>query len=187
MEEKNSIVTCVCPHCKQTIRINRPEKPGRYKYSCTACGKPFAISFKPEKTADEEETAQEKQEETHVSRKVEDRDRYRTIGGLVEKRSGLFKKGRVFPLAEGRQTIGRSSERLPSDIMFDDPCMSRRSVEVNVERHNDAAGQCFVYVMTVKRQKNPVTHNGESIGNGEEIVLHIGDTIQLGQTVLTLR
>lgn len=182
MNEKKSIITCVCPHCKQSIRIRKPEKPGRYKYSCSSCGEAFAVSFLPEQ--DEKE---KKQEETQVSRKVEDIDCYRTIGGLVEKKRGLFGRSHVYPLKEGTQSIGRKSETIPSDIMFDDPCMSRHSIEVTVERHSDVRGQCFVYVLNVIRQKNPIKHNGEEIKKGEEIILHLGDTINLGQTVLTLR
>ena len=182
MSEKKNIITCACPHCKQSIRITRPETPGRYKYSCPLCGESFAVSFKPG-----EETTKDKQEETHVSRKLEDRDCYRTIGGLVEKRRGLLGRSRAYPLLEGTQSIGRRSDTMPSDVMFDDSCMSRHSVEITVERHTDVFGLCFVYVMTVIRQKNPVMHNGEEIGNGEEIILHLGDTITLGRTVLTLK
>ncbi|MBO5428129.1 MAG: FHA domain-containing protein [Prevotella sp.] len=182
MEEQETIMTCVCPHCKATIRIKSPAKSGRYKYTCTKCGKPFAVAFDGEK-----QEQHDSEPDTHVTRKLEDRDRYRTIGGLVERRQGLFGKNKVWPLAEGKQTIGRESVNSPSDIMFNDVCMSRQSVELNVERHQDTTGQCFVYVLTVKRQKNPILHNNEPLSDGEEIILHIGDTITLGQTVLTLK
>lgn len=196
MEEKNDILTCVCPHCKAKIRIKRPAKGGRYKYMCTQCGKPFVVAFEeaepkgdpPANDAGEEQgQADGGQEDTHVTRKLEDRDRYRTIGGLVERHRGFFGRDRVWPLSEGRQLIGRTSGSHPSDIMFADVCMSRQSVELNVERHQDAMGQCFAYVLTVRKQKNPVLHNGEPLADGEEIILHIGDTIKLGQTVLTLK
>lgn len=187
MVENNNIVTCVCPNCKHAIRITRPEKPGRYKYSCPACKQPFAVCFKPEKQDTVEDKHDTPTEESHVARKFDDHCKYRTIGGLVVRLRGVFGRTKVFPLVEGKQLIGRTSERMPSAIMFDDPCMSRQSVELNVERCDDSTGQYFVYVMNVLRQKNPVKHNGEDIDNGEEIILHIGDTIELGRTVLTLK
>lgn len=175
--------SCVCPHCKQTIHIRRPAAPGRYKYTCTACGEPFAIAFK------EETQPLNDEEETHPVEVAQlNRHLYATIGGLRKKRSGLFgRKQPLIPLRAGRQLIGREDSDYPSDIAFDDPRMSRQSVELTVEQHGSSDGCGYSYVLRVRRLLNPVMHNGMSLRQGEVVVLSIGDTITLGNTTLILQ
>lgn len=180
-------LSCVCPHCKQTITIRRPAAPGRYKYTCTACKEPFAITFKEEST----DAAQpRKDDETSCPVEVAQLNRhlYATIGGLRRKRRGLFgRKQPLIPLRAGRQLIGREDSDYPSDIAFDDPMMSRQSVELTVEQHGSNDGQGYSYVLRVRRQLNPVMHNGQPLRQGEVVVLGIGDTITLGSTTLILQ
>lgn len=191
-----NIVTCTCPHCGQAIRIKRPAKAGRYKYSCTQCKQPFLITFKDEVASQPQLSSSSPERESHKESEVADRpvrrvfaerDRYKTIGGLVEKGKGFFAKSRVIPLSEGTVTIGRRSSRMPSDISFDDPGMSRQSVEITVVRQTDEQGQAFSYILKPLRLKNPILHNGEELTLDDEIILHIGDTLKLGQTILTLK
>lgn len=176
-------LSCVCPHCKQTITIRRPDTPGRYKYTCTACKEAFAIAFK-----DENAEAAQPSKDDNAPRPVEaaqlNRHLYATVGGLRKKRRGLFGRQQpLIPLRAGRQLIGREDESYPSDISFDDPMMSRQSVELTVERHDGG----YSYVLRVRRMLNPVMHNAQPLRQGEVVVLAVGDSITLGNTTLILQ
>ncbi len=190
-----AIIECTCPHCKNVVRIRKAQKPGKYKYVCPSCKQPFAVTFQEEEPpsilhekekSSEEQTSQQSEDNENTVGCFTSEGRYNTIGGLVEKRKGLFKKDRVHPLAERKIIIGRKNDNFPSDIMFDDRYMSRQSLELTVEKQEDARGQYFTYVLKVLRQRNPILHNGEPLSDGEEIVLHLGDTITVGKTVLIL-
>lgn len=178
--------SCVCPHCKQTIIIRRPSVPGRYKYTCTACKEAFAITFK-----DDNACAAKPQKADEGPRPVEEvllnRRLYATVGGLRKKCRGLFaRRQSLMPLRIGSQLIGRENDAYPSDIAFDDPAMSRQSVELVVEQH-EGKNMGYSYVMRVRRLLNPVMHNGQSLQQGEVVVLAVGDTITLGNTTLILQ
>lgn len=190
-----AVIECTCPHCKNVVRIRKAKKPGKYKYVCPSCKQPFAVTFKEEEPLDiphegeqqgAEQTSSQNMGNENTAGGFASEDGYNTIGGLVEKRKGLFKKDRVHPLAEKKILIGRKSDNFPSDIMFDDRYMSRQSLELTVEKHENVRGQYFTYVLKVLRQRNQILHNGEPLSDGEEIVLHIGDIITIGKTVLEL-
>ena len=181
----STTVSCVCPHCKQTINIRRPKSPGRYKYTCTSCKEAFAITFKEQETcAAMPQTYEEK------SRPVEEVQRsrhlYATVGGLREKRKGLFsRQPPLIPLHAGSQLIGREDSTYPSDISFGDPMMSRQSLELIVEQH-ESKNAGYSYILKVRRMLNPVMHNEQQLEQGEEVVLAVGDTITLGSTTLVV-
>ncbi len=179
-------LSCVCPQCKQTITIRRPDSPGRYKYTCTACKEAFAITFKDENV----DAAQPQKYDGNI-RPVEaaqlNRRLYATIGGLRKKRRGLFSRQKpLIPLRAGKQLIGRLDSDYPSDIAFDDPMMSRQSVELTVEQHG-ANNSGYSYILKVRRLLNPVIHNGQPLQQGEIVVLAVGDSITLGNTTLILQ
>lgn len=179
-------LSCVCPQCKQTITIRRPDTPGRYKYTCTACKEAFAITFKEENV-----DAAQPQKDDDKSRTVEvaqlNRHLYATIGGLRKKRRGLFGPQQpLIPLRAGKQLIGRQDNAYPSDIAFDDSMMSRQSLELTVEQHG-GNNSGYSYILRVRRLLNPVMHNGQPLQQGEVVVLAVGDSITLGNTTLILQ
>lgn len=203
MEENQIIMACGCPSCGEQVRFRKPAKGGKYKFACPKCKETFVVEIPDDEAPAEQPTenaeapaapqaaekpaAAEQPAVPETKRVWRPNDRYTTIGGLREKHRGFFGKDKVHPLREGRQLLGRMDDRNPSDIMFDDPHISRQSIEINVETQQEGGSRYFIYVMTVKRQMNPVMHNGEPLQNGEEIILHIGDTIKVGKTHLTLQ
>lgn len=196
MTEQNNtprqVLECICPHCKQTIRIMRPQNPGRYKFMCTSCSTPFALTFKDEERKSEEEVSVPKKETTETATEDvvmvhKNNERYSTIGGLLEKSRRFFGKDKLHPLRLGTQYIGRTDASNPSDISLNDDTVSRQSVELTIEQHQDHQGVTYSYSINVHRQKNPVLHNGTPLQKGEVIVLHIGDVITVGKTKLTLK
>lgn len=187
----NDILVCVCPHCKQTVRIRRPQKSGRFKFTCTSCAVPFAINFTDDtqmgKEASNVQEAKSEDSQGKVIKVHKSGDKYTTIGGLKEKRHGLFGKTIIHPLRLGTQTIGRDDRDTPSDISIKDDTISRQSLELTVTQHSDETNITYSYSLKVRRSKNPVLHNGIALCKGEEIVLHIDDVISVGKTKLTLK
>lgn len=198
MEEKQDILTCVCPLCNKPMRIKRPQKEGKYKFVCTHCKQPFALTYKEEQTQDPEQPPQPQQQQPQqpqpqqqsqqqppVSKPVD--PRYMTIGGLVECKRGFFSKDKIHALREGAMTIGRNDPGCTSDIMIDDPTISRRSLKLTVEKKQSAGISYYSYTMAVENAKNPVIYNGDKLSMGDVVELQIDDTIKIGKTKLILR
>lgn len=194
MEEKQDILTCVCPLCNKPMRIKRPQKEGKYKFVCTHCKQPFALTYKEEQTQDPEQPPQPQQQQPQqpqpqqqppISKPVD--PRYMTIGGLVECKRGFFSKDKIHALREGTMTIGRNDPGCTSDIMIDDPTISRRSLKLTVEKKQSAGISYYSYTMAVENAKNPVIYNGDKLSMGDVVELQIDDTIKIGKTKLILR
>lgn len=186
MEENNDILTCSCPLCGKQMRIRRPSKEGKYKYECVHCKRPFALTYKEEQKKEEEQKLEEKEEEYQQALNPID-PRYMTIGGLVECRRGLFAKNKIHSLHEGVIIIGRKNTKRPSDIMFDDPTVSRQSLKLSIERKHSGNTTYYTYNMTVQRTTNPVIYNGDALAEGDMVELKIDDVIILGRTKLMLK
>lgn len=189
MEEKNDILTCNCPLCGKSMRIRRPAKEGKYKFTCTHCKQAFALTYKDER---QESTPQPQEESNNVKitpppmlQPVD--PRYMTIGGLLECKTGFFSKDKVHSLHVGVVTIGRKDSVCPSDIMFDDPTISRRSLKLQIEKKKNNSTSYYTYIMTVQKATNPVIYNGEALVEGDIVELKIDDIIIIGQTKLILK
>ena len=208
MEEKQDILTCVCPLCNKPMRIKRPQKEGKYKFVRVHCKQPFALTYKeeqpqenkggapeqpsqqqkqldPQQQQQQSQQQQPKQQQPPVSKPVD--PRYMTIGGLVECKKGFFSKDKIHALHEGVQTIGRNDPGCTSDIMIDDPTISRRSLKLVVEKKQSAGISYYSYTMAVENAKNPVIYNGDKLTVGDVVELQIDDTIKIGKTKLILR
>lgn len=186
MEEKNDILTCNCPLCGKQMRIRRPSKEGKYKYVCIHCKQSFALTYKEDPQQKESKEREKKQEECQRALNPID-SRYMTIGGLQECRKGLFAKNKIHSLHEGVITIGRRNVDCPSDIMLDDPTVSRRSLKLSIEKRHCGNTTYYTYNMTVQRTTNPVIYNGDALVEGDMVELRIDDTIILGKTKLILK
>lgn len=104
-----------------------------------------------------------------------------TSGMLVW--GGLFSRKR-YHLRAGSNVIGRKDNKATSDVEFDDPEMSRRSVKIDAIP--DGEGN-FTFMLTVLKSLNPVTVNDQTITPEEVVRLNNGDTITLGKTTLTFK
>ena len=97
---------------------------------------------------------------------------------------GGFFNRKKYVLHMGENTIGRSDEERPSDLMFDDEYMSRQSVRIDVQK----ASKGNFYKLTVLKTANPVMVNGEELREGESVYINYGDTIAMGyNTFLTFK
>lgn len=189
MEEKNDILICKCPLCGESMRIRRPAKEGKYKYTCKHCQQAFALTYKDERQK-ETPQSQKNSEKTTIQPQIISQavdPRYMTVGGLLELRKGFFSKNKMHSLREGVVTIGRKDSASPSDIMFDDPTISRQSLMLQVEKKNNNNVTYYSYNLTVRKATNPVIYNGDMLLEGDIVELKIDDEITIGQTKLILR
>lgn len=96
---------------------------------------------------------------------------------------GFLSSGLRYRLYTGTTIVGRKDPKTPSDIQFDDPEMSRRSVQLDVEMQNGM----ITVSMTVLKDLNPVLVNGHRLPQGKSVHLINGTKIKLGQTELTFK
>ena len=97
---------------------------------------------------------------------------------------GGFFSRKHYALHQGANIIGRKDGRQPSDLEFDDPEMSRRSVKIDAIP--DGKGQ-FTFTLTVLKSLNPVTLNGNTIAGGASVRLNHNDSIVMGKTTFTFK
>jgi len=96
---------------------------------------------------------------------------------------GLLSSAYKIRLLSGTTIVGRRDPNTPSDIQFNDPEMSRRSVRLDIE----GSGPMPPVTLTVQKDLNPVLVNGRRIQRGESIRLMIGAKIKMGQTEITFK
>ena len=85
-------------------------------------------------------------------------------------------------LRDGKQVIGRRDVDVIPDIAIDDdPYISRRSVEIDVQLTKTG----YKFVVNVLKSTNPVLHNKRVMTQGFPEYLNFGDTLQIGKTLLT--
>ncbi len=183
MKEGKDILTVTCPHCHTELKIAKALKPGRYKYECRNCGKAFAVGFPLPGSRSGADSDNDPVPTRPV--KAEAGRKSLAIGGLVEKRKGFFRKPALYPLKAGLQYIGRKDALVSSDIMIDDPTVSRRSVSINVIKASD--NDVPQYLLKVLKAKNPVLVGGIPVNEGESVYLSVGTALVLGKTRLILQ
>ena len=97
---------------------------------------------------------------------------------------GGFFSRKHHTLRVGANIIGRKDNNSHSDLEFDDPEMSRRSVKIDAMP--DGNGH-HTFTITVLKALNPVTLNGQKIEQGSSFRLNHNDTIVMGKTSLTFK
>ena len=102
---------------------------------------------------------------------------------ILQRGGGFFSKSVRFRLFTGTTIVGRKDSKTPSDIQFDDPEMSRRSVQLDVEMHNGVT----TVILTVLKDLNPVLVNGIRVPQGDSVRLISETRIKMGQTELTFK
>ena len=155
-----------CPKCGRAMVVDS-KVTGKFYIKCAHCATPVAVMVN--EPAPVEEAPSKK-----PTRKLE--------GDKVAER-GQLTWGKLFSrkrheLRAGTTVIGRRDLELPSDLMFDDSTMSRRSVQLLVDARD---GSCQLKVLSAT---NPVTVNGVAYPEGSSLYLTFNDTLKLGRTVI---
>jgi len=97
---------------------------------------------------------------------------------------GGFFSRKHYQLLTGSNIIGRKDKKTPSDVEFDDPEMSRRSVRIDVVPDGQGG---FSFTLTVMKALNSVTVNDRQVGLSESVELKHNDVIVMGKTSMTLK
>ena len=115
------------------------------------------------------------QDETHIATK-----RNESPGYLLDKATG-----RVYPLREGEQLVGRKPHKTApkADIPIEtkDQGMSREHLYIEVVSGRD--GRYHIYASNAKNQ-NPTEINGVHLVDGDQVGIRHGDVLKLCDTVL---
>ena len=96
---------------------------------------------------------------------------------------GFMKSGYKMRLLTGTTIIGRKDPVKKSDIQFNDPEMSRQSVQIDAEPRNGVMS----FTLTVLKDLNPVLVNGRRVPQGMSVLLRSGVKIKMGQTTITFK
>ena len=85
---------------------------------------------------------------------------------------------------KGSNSVGRKANSSQADVQIDteDRYMSRQHVVINVRRLPDGSIKCDI---SNDKNKNATRINGAQLLQGDAIVLHDGDRIQMGETSVT--
>jgi len=91
----------------------------------------------------------------------------------------LKNTGKIFPLKQGKNVIGRIAKNGTADIQInEDEYMSRRHIEINIVRTALGLEHRLVEI----NSKNEVLLNNKPLPRGDILVLQFGDRIILGKT-----
>ena len=96
---------------------------------------------------------------------------------------GLFSR-KHFKLIAGSTIIGRKDKKTPSDLEFDDPEMSRRSVKIDAIPNGQGG---FSFTLTVLKALNSVKVNNQTVAVGDSVKLENQATITMGKTSFKLK
>lgn len=199
----NEMYELVCPQCQKKLRI-KPSDVGRRKCSCKQCGAIIVYeAYDPNAPQPVQKPAQ-----PEVAAPVDgivnpmggmgimpstDEERTTTITpglGMSGNKSngklvwGSFFRRKTYVLRPGVNIIGRTDLNQASDCQLDDGFVSRRSVEIMVDR--DGYGR-YSFQFSVIHTANPILVNGKELTVGSRIYLNYGDIIKLGNTILTFK
>jgi len=166
--------TIICPKCNKQLQLC-PDKKGPDIEVCPDCkakvGYNSKIVVKKENETDDLHT--------EINRALLNKENVGKGGRLVWGFLGRHSAN----LSVGENTVGRKDTNSPSDISIDDAYMSRRSISIDVEEKLGA----YSFKLTVLKAANPVMVNSNELYIGNSIYLNYGDTIRLGNTVLTFK
>lgn len=107
----------------------------------------------------------------------------RITNGELQWGGGMLSSPTKIRLLDGSTLIGRKDPVKKSDIQFNDPEMSRQSVQIDAEPRNGVMS----FTLTVLKDLNPVLVNGRRVPQGMSVLLRSGVKIKMGQTTITFK
>ena len=177
-----------CPVCNKVLLLKAKEAKPWIEH-CKHCGTKIFIqgrATEPAKPKVEQPQLEKKLEQSsekpNITDKVRTSKNVQTSGKLVW--GNMFRRKSCL-LHEGENYIGRCDNSCPSDVSINDDYVSRRSILIEVEKSSQGKG--YTYKLTVKKCTNPVLINGKAQEVGNGIFLNFGDTIRVGNTILTFK
>ena len=162
-----------CPSCGVVLRVTNSKNEAEKHFSCPKCGKRIVVPFYKLRVEDGETQL----DGNPVAQATQ-------IGNAnMQESCHLTCNGKDYPLPIGRNVVGRKASTSSADVQVetDDKFMSREHMVINVRRLPD--GGIKVDVSNYKN-KNSTRVNDLLLQSGDAIVLHDGDTIQMGSTIM---
>lgn len=164
----------ICGHCKTKLKLDVPESftGNIVKFKCTQCGKLNQVDLS--------------QNVNQGSAPVIS-DNSLSPGWLIVHDENA--PVQTFSLSTGKNTIGRLSQKKPSDIMIDtkDTYMSRCHFTIEVTK---SPGGKFEYLISDNNSLNGTFLNSDKdkrLREKDQFFLQDGDTIQAGRTKIVLK
>ena len=169
-----------CPNgdcCRGISKV--ASRVGDYVATCPQCG--CKVAYKAIESGGQQSGQQSSSNDHKEVTEIFSITQDNCSGCLRWRRYGVWK---LEDLRLGITTVGRKDKDEPSDVMIDDPTVSARSLEIEVEK-SDQAG--YTFQARIKRATNPVYINQRQYSVGDSIFLNDGDIIKIGKTILTFK
>ena len=163
-----NIIKVVCPQCRRLLSFMEVPDIGNKLIVCPKCNFRATVDVYRSETAG-------RQGETEVTCLPEYINKYAMIVGCLR----VKETGKIFPLKQGKNVIGRIAQTGTADIQLsDDLYMSRSHIEINIVQ--TALG--LEHRLEEINSKNEVLLNAKPLQRGEILVLQFGDKMILGKT-----
>ena len=163
-----------CPSCGVVLRVTNSKNEPEKRFSCPKCGKRIVVPFYRLKVEDGETQL----DGNPVAQSTQLGD------ANLQQSCHLICNGVEYPLPIGRNVVGRKASSSSADIQIEtlDKFMSREHMIINVRRLPDGGIKVDV---SNHKNKNSTRINDLLLQSGDAIVLHDGDKLQAGSTVMT--
>ena len=163
-----------CPGCGVVLRVTNSKDEPEKRFACPKCGKRIVVPFYKLKPEDGE---------TQLDGKGGSQST-QLCGDDIMQSCFLLHEGKEYELTIGSNTVGRLATTSIADVQIDsdDLFMSREHAVVNVRRLPN--GSLKIDISNFKN-KNTTKVNGLLLEHDDAIVLHDGDTIEMGNTSLS--
>ena len=166
----SNIVKVVCPQCKRLLSFMDAPDIGNKLIVCPKCNFRATVDVYRSGTDGIGEP-----KETEITTLPEYISKDAMIVGCLR----VKETGKIYPLKQGRNVIGRISQTGTADIrLSDDIYMSRNHIEINIVQTALGLEHRLVEI----NSKNEVLLNDESLPRGNILILQFGDKIILGKT-----
>lgn len=170
-----------CPSCGVVLRVTNSRNEPVKRFACPKCSKHILVPFfklnKERENAEDGVTLMDGKGAAQ-STQLASSDLHQSCRLICE--------GKEYDLPIGSYSIGRQAVTSTADIQIDsqDLYMSREHALLNVRRLAD--GGIKVDICNLKN-KNMTQVNDYMLVQGDAIVLHDGDKVKMGNTVMTIQ
>lgn len=163
-----------CPGCGVVLRVTNSKDEAEKRIACPKCGKRLIVPFYKLKPEDGE---------TQLDGKEGSQSTQMCGDDLLQSCYLLF-EGKEYELSIGSNTVGRLASTSIADVQIetDDLFMSREHAVINVRRLPN--GGLKIDISNFKN-KNTTKVNDYRLESDDAIVLHDGDTVEMGSTSMT--
>lgn len=183
-----------CPQCNAVLDVKNSKNEEVKQITCPSCQTLLQVRFAPQQEPIEAHTFQE----TPQSPQPLDNGETQLAAGLygatqlcisapqVHTHAELLYGGISYPLAEGRNIVGRKGNTSKATIQIEaaDRYMSRQHVVIEVTTLSDGT---LKVVLSNYQNKNLTSVDGQPIEAGDTIRLTDGNAITMGHSTLTFK